>query len=194
MDGDQRMDALTTRRVYIAPGCLDADACGRIRAAMDAARAESAEILDDAVIDESDARRASSLDVDRHTLEFVERILDSHRDTIAKFFTTSLTAREGAGFMRYQPGDYYRPHRDRARVSSWPAAARRRVAVVVFLNSSHDADADGGFSGGVLRLLDEPRADTVPREGVLVAFPAETLHEVTPVTAGTRDVIVDWFY
>jgi predicted 2-oxoglutarate/Fe(II)-dependent dioxygenase YbiX len=27
-----------------------------------------------------------------------------------------------------------------------------------------------------------------------VAFPADVPHEVLPVTAGVRDVVVDWFY
>jgi hypothetical protein len=29
---------------------------------------------------------------------------------------------------------------------------------------------------------------------MLVAFPADFLHEVLPVEQGVRDVIVDWFY
>jgi len=33
-----------------------------------------------------------------------------------------------------------------------------------------------------------------PRRGALVAFSAETAHQVQPVTRGVRDVIVDWFY
>jgi predicted 2-oxoglutarate/Fe(II)-dependent dioxygenase YbiX len=28
---------------------------------------------------------------------------------------------------------------------------------------------------------------------MLVAFPADTLHEVTPVEGGHRDTVVDWF-
>jgi predicted 2-oxoglutarate/Fe(II)-dependent dioxygenase YbiX len=53
-----------------------------------------------------------------------------------------------------------------------------------------------------LRLFDETRdsgeADMAtivrPTEGTIVAFPAATLHEVLPVDAGTRDVVVDWYY
>jgi predicted 2-oxoglutarate/Fe(II)-dependent dioxygenase YbiX len=30
--------------------------------------------------------------------------------------------------------------------------------------------------------------------GTLVAFASDVLHEVLPVTAGIRDVVVDWFY
>ena len=33
----------------------------------------------------------------------------------------------------------------------------------------------------------------IPRRGMLVVFPADTLHEVTPVADGHRDTVVDWF-
>ena len=36
--------------------------------------------------------------------------------------------------------------------------------------------------------------DIHPRAGTLVAFLSSTLHEVTPVTAGVRDTVVDWLY
>jgi predicted 2-oxoglutarate/Fe(II)-dependent dioxygenase YbiX len=36
--------------------------------------------------------------------------------------------------------------------------------------------------------------DVHPLEGLLVAFSADVLHEVTVVRGGTRDAIVDWFY
>ena len=130
-------------------------------------------------------RRAISIEVDAGTLEDVERRLDEYRQTIAAFFDLRLTGREGAGFLRYERGGFYRPHRDRADVASWPGAAQRRVALIVFLNDE--------FSGGILRLFDTS-TDVVPCTGTLVAFVATTLHEVVPVTAGTRDVIVDWFY
>jgi predicted 2-oxoglutarate/Fe(II)-dependent dioxygenase YbiX len=35
--------------------------------------------------------------------------------------------------------------------------------------------------------------DIVPQRGLLVAFPAETVHEVLPVIDGHRDTVVDWF-
>ena len=103
------------------------------------------------------------------------------------FFAETLAEREGAGFLRYGPGGFYGPHRDRGIVPSWPGAERRSIAVVIFLND--------GFGGGVLRLFGDAGArDIVPREGTLAAFPAATLHEVASVIDGTRDTVVDWFY
>ena len=58
------------------------------------------------------------------------------------------------------------------------------------------------FSGGELVMFPEVSPgfpagepiEVVPKQGHLVAFLAATPHEVRPVAAGVRDVIVDWFY
>jgi predicted 2-oxoglutarate/Fe(II)-dependent dioxygenase YbiX len=178
---------------YIDPDFLARDTCLRIRQAMDAGQPESAEVLHDTIEHRDEVRRASYVEVDAVVLHDVEARLDARRSDIGAFFGIALSAREGAGFVRYPDGGFYRPHRDRANVPSWPEAARRRIAVVVFLNSSRESDPHGGFAGGVLRLL-EGEARLAPKAGMLVAFPADVLHEVTMVRDGTRDAIVDWFY
>lgn len=154
---------------------------------MDRATAEPAEILDQEISLDTEARRASSIEVDADTLALVEGAIDGARATLATFFDEALSQREGAGFLRYGPGGFYRPHRDRGTLPSWPDADRRRIAVVIFLNDR--------FGGGVLRIFgDEGTHDIVPEQGTLAAFSAMTLHEVAPVIEGTRDTVVDWFY
>ncbi len=103
-----------------------------------------------------------------------------------------------AGFLRYETGGFYRPHRDWAPDGPWPGAARRRVAVVLFLNGSTAGDGKAGaFDGGALRLIQDDPGQTVvtvePKAGMLVAFRADTLHEVARVDRGTRDAVVDWY-
>lgn len=170
--------------LYI-PRFLDAAACQRIRACMDAGAVEPAEILDGDIALDADVRRAASIEVDDDVREAVERQLDARRDDIGRSFGVSLGDREGVNFLRYGAGDFYLPHVDRAVIESWPDAAHRRVAVVIFLNRD--------FTGGELALIDA-RVDVLPEEGLLVAFDAGMLHEVLPVRDGIRDVIVDWFY
>ena len=183
-------------QVFTQPAFLAAADCQRVRAAMDRARPEPGEVLGDTVAHREDVRRVVSLEVRRDVIAFVGGRLDAARAAIAAFFDLPLTTREGSGFLRYSAGGFYAPHRDRGDVPAWPDAARRRIALVAFLNDSRGADGAGTFTGGVLRLfLDEPEPVTVvPREGLLVAFPADELHEVTPVEHGVRDAIVDWFY
>jgi predicted 2-oxoglutarate/Fe(II)-dependent dioxygenase YbiX len=168
-------------------GALDGESCLAIRAAMDRGETETAEVLssDAAIVDA--ARRAAHVTADDATVARVSSCLDAYRDSVAAFFDVHLVAREGAGLVRYGTGDFYRPHRDRADMASWPAASRRSITLILFLNAD--------FDGGLLRLLadDEEDVDVVPEAGMLVAFPSETGHEVTTITRGTRDVVVDWF-
>jgi predicted 2-oxoglutarate/Fe(II)-dependent dioxygenase YbiX len=172
----------------VFPAFVDPAACRRMRIAMELGRAEQAEILAEGPAIEDAARNALSIEVDASALEAVEAALDAARPVVAERCGLVLTDREGAGFIRYRPGGFYRRHRDRATDSAWPGAALRRVSVVLFLNS-------GDFTGGELVLYPgrEPIVVT-PREGTLVAFDAAMPHEVQPVAGGIRDVVVDWYY
>jgi predicted 2-oxoglutarate/Fe(II)-dependent dioxygenase YbiX len=180
--------------LFVDSHFLNADTCSRIRTAMDRGVAEAAEVLQGSAAVDRRARDATVIDVDPTTLTEVEAALDARRDAIAAFFGIALTEREGAGFLRYTTGGFYGPHRDWTGTSAWPAAARRRIALVVFLNSSRESPGQGEHAGGTLRIFDDEIRDVLPREGCLVAFEATLLHEVLPVRTGIRDVIVDWFY
>jgi predicted 2-oxoglutarate/Fe(II)-dependent dioxygenase YbiX len=180
---------------------FDAGFCRAIRAAMDAGAGEPAEVLGVATGVNLEARRAASIEIDRAVLEAVEARLDELREPLAARCGHTLTSREGAGFLRYSPGGFYRPHRDRAQELEWPGAARRLVSVVLFLNSARERPGPDEFSGGDLVIypasLHGDASESIritPRQGLLVAFDSGLLHEVHPVTAGARDVVVDWYY
>jgi predicted 2-oxoglutarate/Fe(II)-dependent dioxygenase YbiX len=179
--------------VFTLDGVLDPDGCRWVRAAMDAGAGEQAHVLND-----GGGRFAIDVDVSDDVIDFVESRLDAQGDRIAAFFRMTLRGREGAGFLRYEAGGFYGAHVDRAEMPSWPDAARRALTIVLFLNSSREVDATGDFSGGCLRVfpggLAESPVGIVPKAGTLVAFPSSTPHEVTPVVAGCRDAVVDWFY
>jgi predicted 2-oxoglutarate/Fe(II)-dependent dioxygenase YbiX len=162
--------------------------CSRIRLAIDRGKVEPAEILDEIVDVNVEVRRAASVEVDGPVQALVDAALDDCRSQLETFHGIALTSREGVSFIRYPPGGFYKPHRDRAFSPAWPDALRRRLALVAFLNDD--------FTGGELRLLpdgDEPIVIR-PQAGTLVAFDASVLHEVLPVGAGVRDTLVDWFY
>ena len=184
--------------LFTADDVLDEATCKWIQRAMDAGSHAPAEVLHDAIDVEVATRRATDIEVGDDVIAMVESRLDAHREAIAAFFGVRLDGREGCGFLRYDAGGFYGPHIDRADVPSWPDAARRAITMVVFLNSSSDADVDGEFAGGCLRLfphgLDAKSIDVSARRGTLVAFLASIPHEVTPVTRGRRDTIIDWCY
>ena len=162
---------------------------------MDSGEQEQADVLGLTTKQNVPSRMATIVEPGSRVLSDIETMLDGCRERLEAFFGLTLAAREGPGFIRYPPGGYYRPHRDRSDSADWTEAARRSIALVVFLNTSRQVDTDGDFDGGVLRLFLSARTlDVLPEAGLLVAFPADVLHEVTEVRRGSRDAIVDWFY
>jgi predicted 2-oxoglutarate/Fe(II)-dependent dioxygenase YbiX len=163
---------------------------------MDDGTPEDAEVLTDGFALQKDVRRATQIEVADTVLAMVDAALDAVRIPIASFYGLVLQSREGASFLRYETGGFYKPHVDRAHVPSWPLTEKRQVTMVLFLESAREVEPSGGFSGGVLRLFPDAGApiEIVPKRGEVVAFPAAMRHEVMRVTAGRRDTIVDWFY
>jgi predicted 2-oxoglutarate/Fe(II)-dependent dioxygenase YbiX len=182
--------------VLIQPAFLDLQTCERIRRGMNYGADEAAEIAGDEIATRDTVRRGRSIEVDPLLLEFVEARIDDARRAIERTIRRPLGEREGTGFLRYHPGGFYRQHRDRGTVAGWPAAAKRLVTVVVFLNGGVPDAAQRDFEGGQLCLYPGTGApiEISPETGLLVAFPADFLHEVRPVLAGTRDAAIDWFF
>jgi predicted 2-oxoglutarate/Fe(II)-dependent dioxygenase YbiX len=175
---------------------LDGETCVRIRRAMDLGTDDAAEIVADHIERHETVRRARSIEIESEILELVETRLEEVRTAVERTVKQSLGEREGTGFLRYQPGGFYRRHRDRGRVDGWPAAARRLITVVIFLNGGFPGDRRREFAGGELCLYPDLAAEVRirPETGLLIAFPAGLLHEVQPVSHGTRDTVIDWFY
>ena len=162
---------------------------------MDIGATDPAQILDTGPTAQPRIRNASLVEPAANVIDLIETRLESCRDLVAASLSLSLGDREGVGFVRYPSGGFYKPHRDRGDDPEWPAAARRAAALVIFLNTSRDvSDTAGEFDGGILQLLEPQTEALLPEAGLLVAFPADVLHEVTGVRGGTRDTIVDWFY
>ena len=180
---------------YRQPGFMTPAECLAVRWAMDRGVVEQAEVLAGGIQGDPGVRRATLIEPDPNLVGEVEARLETCREPVAKTLGMAVADREGPGFIRYPTGGFYRAHRDRGDDSAWEGAARRAVAIVVFLNDGRDGGSPGEFDGGVLRLfLSDASVDIVPEAGLLVAFPADVLHEVTEVRGGTRDTIVDWLY
>jgi predicted 2-oxoglutarate/Fe(II)-dependent dioxygenase YbiX len=155
----------------------------RIRAAIENGHMLPAEIYADGYRSDQQARRAYEVEVGEDVIVDVQHAFDAVRSEVARFFDIPLTGNEGPGFLRYLAGGFYRRHCDI--LDEFP----RRISVVLFLTTSGIESA-----GGALRIYRPDAFDIVPEAGTLVAFPADVPHEVLPVTAGVRDVVVDWFY
>ena len=135
--------------VFMAEHAMDDATCRRVQAAMDAGVREPTEVIDDEM--ELRRRRPSRLAYRGAAggLRADRSHLDAQREAIGAFFERELDGREGVNLLRYEPGGFYKPHADSADMPAWPPAARRAVTVVLFLESSREADPAGGFSGGI---------------------------------------------
>ncbi len=192
--------------LFVRRACLDRDVCARVIEDMRAAGQEPARVYRQTVDPEVDTRvrKTTSADVSEEAGAVVEQALNDLRPELSAHFGVKLESLQPLDFLLYRTGDFFEAHSDggSSSTSDAPVVAARRVSAVIFLNDSADrAPApEGQFSGGQLtfKLMDDPRARHLgfPLEaeaGLLVAFTAELVHEVTVVTSGERFTVVAFF-
>ena len=112
------------------------------------------------------------------------RVTDAVIDVNNKFFNFDLFGlAEGFQFTRYDaPSDHYGMHIDKVLHREV-----RKLSLTIQL--SDPSDYDGGELA--LQFGSTPELPT-NEQGKMVVFPSYTLHEVRPVTRGTRYSLVAW--
>ena len=91
-------------------------------------------------------------------------------------------------FSRYEPGMAYGDHVDNAILGRFgPRAMRTDVSFTIFLSDPNE------YEGGELIIDSDirPTAFKLP-PGHAVIYPTHYLHRVSPVTKGTRQVVIGW--
>lgn len=190
--------------LYLRRGFLDEGACGRLAAEVRAAWGGPATVYSPGAtspVDES-LRKTTRHMLPGETTEAVRRLLLDRMAEVSEHFGLDLSDCEEPQFLRYEVGDYFVPHQDgHTEQLDYDHLRVRRVSVVVFLSRQSAEPSPGAYCGGSL-VFYEPHADPRRKElgfplaaepGLLVAFRAETTHEVTPVTHGERLSIVCWY-
>jgi PKHD-type hydroxylase len=112
-----------------------------------------------------------------------ERLVSVIFELNNKFFNFDLFGLlEGLQFSKYEaPGGFYRVHIDKMYKGTI-----RKLSITIQLSSPQD------YEGGDL-ILHNGEPEKMQKElGKLIVFPSYTLHEVTPVTKGTRYSLVAW--
>ena len=121
---------------------------------------------------------------------------------LEEHFSRRLTDCERPQFLHYREGDFFVRHQDgNTEQMDFDHLQIRRISIVVFLNAYSDEPEADTFAGGQLNFYDkdhESRAEPLMislkgEPGLLVAFPADMLHEVKPVVRGERFTIISWF-
>jgi len=102
-----------------------------------------------------------------------------------RFFKFELSRLESLQYTVYNKGQFYRDHMDLGYKN--PNNAIRKLSFTMQL--SNPADYDGGEL-----LIKHGSTPDVARKnrGAITVFPSYIMHEVTPVTRGTRKSIVGW--
>ncbi|SRR2546421_149413 len=189
---------LTKFGIFITEDFLDAGWCGDLRTAASVTAMDQAAVYTKGVIrvDEAVRRTKSAKIIEPAASGLKARLLDLKPSLEAHFNLTLKDCNE-PHLLVYREGDFFNPHRDNNRDPT-----ERRVSVVIFLNRESKEIAPDCYGGGSLvfyELMDDPRCKeigfpVVGKEGLLVAFAADRIHGVTPVTYGERLTIVTWFY
>lgn len=105
----------------------------------------------------------------------------------ARFFRFDLSQLVTFQYAVYDGGGHFDWHKDYGRAYGEPGQEPRKLTLSLQLSDGADYD------GCDLEVRGGNEIDTAPRErGVLVAFPANVLHRVTPLTRGVRKSLVIW--
>ena len=179
-------------------GFLDAATCERVVAEMRGARSTPATVYGHAAagaVDER-VRRTTRVFPSDETDALVRRLLLERLGAAETHFGVRLGELEEPQFLRYEVGGHFVAHQDGNTGMLRSERESRRISVVVFLNTQADSPAEGAYCGG--SLVFHPRGAGEPLRlagaaGTLVAFRAETTHEVTPVIHGERFSVACWY-
>ena len=112
------------------------------------------------------------------------RVTDITLNLNERFFKFDLFGlNEGFQFTNYEaPSGKYGKHVDRA--MNMPV---RKLSISIQLTDPEE------YEGGELYLYDDDKGSVMDKtQGTLIIFPSYVLHEVMPVTKGTRNSLVTW--
>ena len=183
--------------LFLLRNFLDADACANLKAELRLSPTTQAPVYiegTEGTIHEN-IRKTTSLHPSAETKSHIHQQLLSQKSALETHFGVNLNDCEPPQFLRYEKGDFFVRHQDgNTHQLDFDHLRVRRISIVVFLND-FSIDAEGNcYSGGLLHFYDEQSTYGLPGEtGLLVAFTADTMHEVSPVTSGERFTIISWF-
>lgn len=183
--------------LFLLRNFLDAGACAKLRAELIESPTTQAPVYiqgTEGTIHEN-VRKTTSLHPSAETIAQIHSHLTKQKQALETHFDLSLNDCEPPQFLRYVKGDFFVRHQDEnTNQRDFEHLRLRRISIVIFLNDFSIEPHDGCFSGGTLNFYDGPATFNLTGEtGLLVAFRADTFHEVIPVTSGERFTIISWF-
>lgn len=192
--------------VYTIPAFMTQEECAQWRGVAVASGGQEAQVYRNrqGVLDDQ-ARKTLAVSVDEAVRSTLEDRIRELRPDMERYFGVPVDGLERLHCLMYRPGDFFRLHSDTSEFSDGDESGfakgirGRFLTVLVFLNDpGHDTEPyEGGaltlyglMSGGASKNFGFP---VEVEAGLLIAFRATTMHEVSPVTAGRRYTLVTWF-
>ena len=123
------------------------------------------------------------------TEQFYRRMEEAILHLNARFFRFDLSGLAVFQYALYggAEGGHFDWHKDYGRDPADPDQEPRKLTISLQLSDASD------YEGCDLQLRGGHQIDTAPRaRGTLIAFPANVLHQVTPIRGGIRRALVAW--
>ncbi|HEV2837058.1 MAG TPA: 2OG-Fe(II) oxygenase [Pyrinomonadaceae bacterium] len=187
--------------LFVVKQFLTLVACRDLVAELSVVQADAATVYGRAssgLVDQSVRQTLRLRPSDSTRERIIQRLLD-HKTALEQHFNLALGECEEPQFLRYREGDFFVAHQDGNTGLLRLDTESRLVSIVIFLSRESETPQPDAYCGGALVFTDLRPATSGGKfrlqaePGTLVAFRAETTHEVTPVTHGERYSIVSWF-
>lgn len=188
--------------LYLDGAFFDEQQCGALLAELSVAPAAPATVYgrgQAGAVDER-VRKVARLAPPPEIVARVMQRLHDARDAVAAHFGVALTTCEAPQFLHYREGDFFVAHQDgNTGMLLSGTEQSRKVSVVILLSRPSEAPERGTYGGGALVFTEwrpgrkSGRFALAAKAGTLVAFTADTTHEVTPVAWGDRYTIASWY-
>lgn len=187
--------------LLLIPALLTPQHCADWRGQLDQSAAAPAAVLDTSYGGRiaPQIRRVARLQPPEALQSQALALLLSLQPQLQAHFGQQLGRCEAPQFLRYETGDFFVAHQDGNTPLLRDASLSRRVSLVLLLNDAAELPQADCYGGGELVFhprygsSDSPSRHALPA-GSLIAFRAETTHEVLPVTHGRRYSIASWFH
>jgi len=183
------------RLILIQPQFLSPELCEQWIEAANQSPASAAE-ADSYGVRKGLQRKTTQLHISPELNKVILSKLETMSLAFEKHFQVKLTRCEQLQFLKYAPGDYFKPHIDKI---DQPIYRERQVSIILLLNEP-TPQSKPPFTGGRLSFFVGHPQDrkkmigipVLPATGMLIAFRPNLLHEVSEVTSGHRYSIVTW--